>query len=97
MLESNARKNGHSSLIRRSSASRAFSSFSMNCAIAEPKPCHPGNATRACAHEKLHGIARRSSIRRDGLREAGREPILSEAISEIGVDEKKKSTKPSVP
>ncbi len=57
--------------------------------IAAPKPYQPGRARRACPQEKLHGMARKSSILRDGLREAGREPMLSVAISEIGVEAKK--------
>ena len=54
---------------------------------AKAKPA--GKATRAWPQEKLQGIARKSSIRREGLREAGREPIFSEAISAIGVEAKK--------
>ena len=49
----------------------------------------PGSATRHCPHEKLHGIARRSSMARVALREAGREPMLSSASSRIGVAAKK--------
>ena len=56
---------------------------------AEPKPNQPGSATRHWPQLKLHGMARRSSIARVALREAGREPILSSAISAIGVAPKK--------
>ena len=54
-----------------------------------PKPYQPGRATRHWPQLKLHGIARRSSIARLALRDAGREPMLSSAISRIGVALKK--------
>jgi len=57
--------------------------------IAVPKPAQPGSATRHWPQEKPHGIARRSSMRRPDLREAGREPMFSSAISRIGVASKK--------
>jgi hypothetical protein len=41
-------------------------------------------------------MARRSSIERVALRDAGREPMLSSAISRIGVALKKYSVKPGV-
>ena len=44
---------------------------------------------RACAHENTQGIARRSSIRVDLVRDAGRLPMLSSAISLIGVVNRK--------
>ena len=56
---------------------------------AEPKPNQPGRLRRAWPQEKLQGMARRSSIRRVERREAGREPMLSSAISAIGVAVKK--------
>ena len=60
-----------------------------NCSIAEPKPYQPGSVSRHWPQLKLHGTARRSSMLRFGLREAGREPMLSSAISRIGVALKK--------
>jgi hypothetical protein len=45
---------------------------------------------------KPQGIARRSSIFCVALREAGREPMLSSAISRIGVAAKKYSAKRGV-
>ena len=57
--------------------------------MAEPKPHQPGSATRHWPQLKLHGIARRSSMARVALRDAGREPMLSSAISRIGVALKK--------
>jgi hypothetical protein len=43
----------------------------------------------ATGQEKLQGIALRPSIFPDGRRDAGLEPMLSSAISAIGVDSKK--------
>ena len=62
-----------------------------------PVPYQPGSITRACAQLNTQGIARRSSMASLALRLAGREPILSVAISEIGVIWRKKVVKPSVP
>ena len=42
--------------------------------------------TRACDQENTQGMARRSSIFPVALREAGRLPMCSSAISLIGVD-----------
>ena len=64
--------------------------------MAEPMPNQPGKATRHCPHENPQGMARKSSMRRVDLREAGREPMLSSAISRIGVAAKKYSVKPGV-
>ena len=61
----------------------------MNASTAEPKPNQPGRVTRLWPHEKLQGMARRSSMRWLALREAGREPMFSWAISRIGVPAKK--------
>ena len=61
-----------------------------------PTPYQPGSITRACAQLNTQGMARRSSIRSDLVRLAGREPILSSAISAIGVIWRKKARKPSV-
>ena len=60
-----------------------------NCSIAEPKPYQPGSVRRHWPQLKPQGTARRSSMLRLGLREAGREPMLSSAISRIGVALKK--------
>ena len=54
-------------------------------AAAEPKPNQPGSMTRACDQENTQGMARRSSILGDLVREAGRLPILRSAISRSGV------------
>ncbi len=67
----------------------ALSPAARSASTAAPKPNQPGRAIRLWPQEKLHGIARRSSIRRFAFREAGREPMLSWAISAIGVAAKK--------
>jgi hypothetical protein len=53
--------------------------------------------SRHWVHPNTHGIARRSSIARDAVREAGRLPTFSLAISSVGVIERKKSTNRSSP
>ncbi len=63
---------------------------------APPKPYQPGSITRAWDQLNTHGMARRSSIFGEAVREAGRLPILSSAISGRGVDWRKKSSKPGV-
>jgi hypothetical protein len=60
-----------------------------NASTADPKPYQPGSISRHCPQLKTHGIARKSSIRDDAVRDAGRLPIYSSAISEIGVDARK--------
>ena len=61
----------------------------MNSLTAEPKPYQPGSISRHCAQLNTQGIARKSSIAVVFLREAGREPILSVAISVITVEAQK--------
>ena len=61
-----------------------------------PKPYQPGSISRHCAQLNTHGMARRSSIRAEALREAGRLPMLRLAISPITVDSRKKRLEPSV-
>ncbi len=64
--------------------------------MALPKPYQPGSISRHCAQLNTQGIARRSSISPDALREEGRLPMLRLAISSITVDSRKKRSKPSV-
>ena len=71
-----ARKNGHASSISRSNPLSAERS-------ACPTPYQPGNITRACAQLNTHGIARRSSMRCELVREAGRDPIFCSSSSQI--------------
>ncbi|MNN92849.1 hypothetical protein D3C81_2111960 [compost metagenome] len=91
-------KNGQVLTMRRSVVTadlRALSSGarSSSAFTALPKPYQPGSSSRHWPHEKPHGIARRSSMRRCflsiSLREAGREPRFRSAISVIGVVAKK--------
>ena len=53
---------------------------------AVPKPYQPGSISRHCAQLNTHGIARRASMLRVCVREAGRLPMFSVAISPITVD-----------
>jgi hypothetical protein len=53
------------------------------------KPYQPGNIKRHCAQLNTQGIARKSSISRVFLREAGRLPMLSVAISLMTVEPQK--------
>ena len=56
---------------------------------AVPNPYHPGSISRHWPQLKTQGIARRSSMRVDAVRDAGRLPRLSCAISAIGVAARK--------
>ena len=93
MLLSRVVKNGHWRNIFCNSASAALRpcgpSACRNCSTAEPKPYQPGRVSRHWPQLKPQGMARRSSMRWLALREAGREPMLSCAISRIGVALKK--------
>ena len=60
-------------------------------------PYQPGSMIRAWLQENTHGMARRSSMRVDAVRDAGRLPMLSSAISRSGVAARNHSTNPSVP
>jgi hypothetical protein len=57
--------------------------------MAVPKPYQPGNISRHCPQLNTQGIARKSSMRDDAVRDAGRLPMLSSAISAIGVEARK--------
>src|SRR5688500_2010826 len=98
ILDSSVAKKGHSWYIAFSVASLAerprlpplpSPPSSSHAEIALPKPYQPGSSSRHWHHESLEGVDSRSAMRRLVLREAGREPILSSAISAIGVAEKK--------
>ena len=80
---------------RRSVAMRSMSSPA-HTSKAVPAPYQPGSMMRHWVHEKTHGMARRSSMRFEDVRDAGRLPMLSCAISLIGVIARNTSTKPSV-
>ncbi len=64
---------------------------------AVPTPYQPGSRSRFWLHENTHGIARRSARAVDALRDAGRLPMFSPAISPTGVAARNQSTNPSVP
>src|SRR6267142_3091462 len=88
-LSTVARKNGQASSISRNNTVSAERS-------ACPTPYQPGSMTRACAQLNTHGIARRSSMRGELERDAGRDPILSSEISTKGVIWRKKVENPGV-
>src|ERR1700722_13070115 len=96
MLDSVVRKKGQFLYIARRCSSPCSGSASMNSSTAAPNPNQPGSIRRHCAQENTHGIARRSSIAWVFLREAGREPMLRVALSEMTVEDQKYFTKPSV-
>ena len=60
-----------------------------HASMALPKPNQPGSIKRHCAHENTQGIARKSSMARVFLREAGRLPMFSVEISLMTVDSQK--------
>ena len=63
--------------------------FAPTSRTAEPKPNQPGSMTRACDQENTQGMARKSSMRPDLVRDAGRLPIFKSEISGSGVDSRK--------
>jgi hypothetical protein len=63
--------------------------FSSQAFTAEPKPYHPGSIRRHCAQPNTQGMARRSSMRREFVREAGRLPMFRLAISPMTVNSQK--------
>ena len=63
--------------------------FAIQASTALAKPYQPGSISRHCAQENTQGMARRSSISRVFLREAGRLPMLSVAISLMTVEPQK--------
>src|SRR6201996_7335007 len=89
MLESSMRKNGHSryNSFRNGIPCSGFSAIQVSTAL--PKPYQPGSIRRHCAQENTQGMARRSSIARVFLREAGRLPMFSVEISVITVEAQK--------
>ena len=61
----------------------------IHSSTALPKPYQPGSISRHCAQVNTQGMARRSSISRVFLREAGRLPMFSVAISVMTVEPQK--------
>src|SRR5579862_6305910 len=89
MFDSIVRKNGHWSTMSCKRFKPSAGCAARYAFTAEPKPNQPGSIRRHCAQENTHGIARKSSIDIDFLREAGREPMLSVAISVMTVEAQK--------
>ena len=96
MFEIRARKNGQRSCSSTRRSARAASP-AVQRSNAVPAPYQPGSISRAWLQENTHGIARRSSIRAELVRDAGRLPMFSSASSATGVTARKNSTNPSVP
>ena len=59
-------------------------------------PYQPGSMMRHCDQENTHGIARRSSMPSEDVRDAGRLPMFSSAISVSGVASRNHRTNPGV-
>src|SRR6218665_3322556 len=99
MLDSSVRKNGHWRYILCSNANCAPGVLPCRftkAATAAPNPYQPGSVSRHWPQLNPQGVARRSSIFWLALRAGGREPMLSSAISRIGVALKKYSVNPGV-
>jgi hypothetical protein len=79
------------------SASSPRPNCSRAASSAVPSPYHAGSTTRAWVQEKTQGIARKSSIRADRRRLAGREPSWRREISCTGVTAWKKALKSGSP
>src|SRR5665213_1687606 len=88
ILATVARKKGEAAC-RRLRPSRPPSLARSPPLAAAPKPYQPGSMTRDWDQENTHGMARRSAMRLEAVREAGREPIFRSAISLTGVDWRK--------
>ena len=95
MLDTTVRNHGHCSCISRSSARRASSSPT-HSATAVPTPNQPGNISRHWLQLNTHGIARRSSMRPELVRDAGRDPMFIVDSSTTGVMARNQSAKPGV-
>ncbi len=96
MFDSSMRKNGQSRYIACSNAMPSAGRLATQALTAVPKPYQAGSISRHCAQLNTHGIARKSSIRADDLRDDGRLPMLRLAISLITVDSRKNVSNPSV-
>ena len=89
MFDNRSSNNGHSRYIALSNAMPSLGRAASQALTAAPKPYQPGSINRHCAQLNTQGMARRSSMRVEDLREAGRLPMLSLAISPITVDSRK--------
>src|SRR5262249_58944182 len=86
MFDSSPSKKGQSRYIALSTLMPSVGRFFSHALTAAPKPYHPGSINLHWAQLNTHGIARRSSILVEDVRDAGRLPMLSLAISPITVD-----------
>ena len=78
MFDSTLRKNGQR-VVHLGAAARAPSvgaGVASHASTAEPKPYQPGSISRHWPQLNTQGIARRSSMRVDAVRDAGRLPML---------------------
>ena len=82
MFASRAWKNGHSRYMACSIAMPSSGCAASQALTAVPKPYQPGSIRRHCAQLNTQGIARRSSMLRVCLREAGRLPMFS--VGDLG-------------
>src|SRR5262245_8077491 len=96
MFESSVWKNGHSRYISLNIFMPSRGRAASQALIAVPNPYQPGSISRHCDQPKTQGIARKSSIRVEFLREAGRLPIFRLAISPMTVVFKMYSLNPAV-
>jgi hypothetical protein len=81
MFDSMVRKNGHSAYMVHRSARPLSGLRASQTLTAVPKPYQPGSIRRHCDQLNTQGMARRSSMRWEFLRDAGRLPMLRLAIS----------------
>src|SRR5215470_10522114 len=95
MFDSRPSKNGHSRYIALRTVIPSLGLALSHALMAAPKPYQPGSINRHWAQLNTQGIARRSSILFEDVREAGRLPMLSLAISPITVDSRKYRSKPA--
>src|SRR5258708_30480984 len=96
MFESIVAKNGQSRYIACKVARPSPGWEAFQALTALPKPYQPGSIRRHGDQLNTHGMARKSSMRRELVREAGRLPIFRLAISPITVDSWKYCSNPSV-
>ena len=95
MFETTVRNHGQRSCISRSSVKRASSSPTQ-AETAEPTPNQPGSISRHWLQLNTQGMARRSSMRPELVRDAGREPMFIVDSSTTGVICLNQSEKPGV-
>src|SRR5262249_38956337 len=96
MFDSSVWKNGHSRYNFRNILMPSRGRAASQALIAVPNPYQPGSMSRHCDQPKTQGMARRSSMRIEFLRDAGRLPIFRVAISPMTVDSQKYRSNPAV-